>query len=179
MALSEFVAMETAYLALEQLDPGARQRALHWLTDALSVGDSLPKAPGNVGSEPNQNTRTPQSEPRRPRDSAPTRRTAKAAGPAATPAAKAATGKAVAGKATAGKATAGRAIAGRATVGRAAAGTGERAYRRMPEASDVLAAYQQVGSVSGLADHYGVPRHTVQGWARRLRREGYDIGRTA
>jgi transposase len=49
----------------------------------------------------------------------------------------------------------------------------------MPEASDVLAAYQQVGSVSGLADHYGVPRHTVQGWARRLRREGYDIGRTA
>jgi hypothetical protein len=170
LALSEFVAMETAYLALEQLDPGARQRALHWLTDALSVGDSLPKAPGNVGSEPNQNTPTPQSEPRRrPRVSAPTRRTAKAASPAATPAAKAATGKAIAGKATAGK----------ATVGRAAAGTGERAYRRMPEASDVLAAYQQVGSVSGLADHYGVPRHTVQGWARRLRREGYDIGRTA
>jgi transposase len=49
----------------------------------------------------------------------------------------------------------------------------------MPDPADVLAAYRQVGSVSALADHYGVPRHTVQGWARRLRREGYDIGRSA
>jgi transposase len=49
----------------------------------------------------------------------------------------------------------------------------------MPDADAVLAAYEEVGSVSGLADYFGVPRHTVQGWARRLRREGYDIGRTA
>jgi hypothetical protein len=45
LALSEFVAMETAYLALQQLDPAGRQRALHWLTDALSVSGPLPKAP--------------------------------------------------------------------------------------------------------------------------------------
>jgi transposase len=47
----------------------------------------------------------------------------------------------------------------------------------MPPADEVVAAYQQVGTVSGLADHFGVPRHTVQGWARRLRRQGYQIGR--
>ena len=39
-----------------------------------------------------------------------------------------------------------------------------------------MAAYRQVGSVSGLADHLGVPRYTVQGWARRLRKQGHAIG---
>jgi transposase len=34
-----------------------------------------------------------------------------------------------------------------------------------------------VGSVSGLAEHFDVPRHTVQGWARQLRIQGYTIGR--
>ena len=49
----------------------------------------------------------------------------------------------------------------------------------MPDADEVMAAYAQVGTVSGLADFYGVPRHTVQGWARRLRREGHSIGQGA
>jgi transposase len=40
-----------------------------------------------------------------------------------------------------------------------------------------MAAYQQVGTVTGLAEHFGVPRHTVTGWARRLRDQGHDIGR--
>ena len=44
-------------------------------------------------------------------------------------------------------------------------------------AEEVMAAYQQVGSVSGLADHFNVPRHTVQGWARQLRKQGHAIGR--
>ena len=57
-----------------------------------------------------------------------------------------------------------------------AAPAGERAYRRMPNPDEVLDAYRQVGTVSGLAEHFGVPRHTVQGWARRLRREGHTIG---
>ena len=57
--------------------------------------------------------------------------------------------------------------------------TGERAYRRMPPAEDVMAAYQQIGSISGLAEHFNVPRHTVQGWARQLRKNGYAIGRNA
>jgi transposase-like protein len=48
----------------------------------------------------------------------------------------------------------------------------------MPPADEVMAAYEQTGSVSGLADVFAVPRHTVQGWARQLRRQGYTIGRT-
>jgi transposase-like protein len=47
----------------------------------------------------------------------------------------------------------------------------------MPPAEEVMAAYQQVGTVSGLADHFNVPRHTVQGWARQLRKQGHAIGR--
>src|SRR5260370_32416335 len=45
LPLSEFVAMETAYVALQQLDAAARQRALHCLTNALSVSGPLPQAP--------------------------------------------------------------------------------------------------------------------------------------
>jgi transposase-like protein len=47
----------------------------------------------------------------------------------------------------------------------------------MPEAAEVLSAYEQAGTITALAEHYGVPRHTVTGWARRLRREGHAIGR--
>jgi len=52
---------------------------------------------------------------------------------------------------------------------RTAAGAG-RAYRRMPE--DLAAVFNRVGGASAVADHYGVPRHTVQGWLRRLRSQG-------
>jgi hypothetical protein len=45
--------------------------------------------------------------------------------------------------------------------------TGQRAYRRMPE--DFATVYQQAGSTAAVVDHYGVPRHTVHGWIRRLR----------
>jgi len=72
--------------------------------------------------------------------------------------------------------------------GRAAAGTAKkatarksakarRAYRRMPEPEQVLAAYEKVGTITGLASHFDVPRHTATGWARRLRGMGYPIGR--
>ena len=53
-----------------------------------------------------------------------------------------------------------------------------RAYRRMPEPAEVLAAYQETGSITKLAEHYGVPRHTANGWARRLRSQGHAIGRS-
>ena len=56
---------------------------------------------------------------------------------------------------------------------------GDRQYRRMPPADEVMAAYGQVGTVTGLAEHYGVPRYTVQGWARRLRDQGHQIGRNS
>jgi hypothetical protein len=38
----------------------------------------------------------------------------------------------------------------------------------MPE--DVAETFAQIGSVTALAVHYGVPRHTAQGWVNRLRR---------
>jgi hypothetical protein len=55
--------------------------------------------------------------------------------------------------------------------------TQERAYRRMPPADEVTAAYRQVGSISGLAERFNVPRHTAQGWARQLHKQGHAIGR--
>lgn len=97
-----------------------------------------------------------------------------------------------AGEPTAGR-RAGRKAAGRKaakktarkTVKKAARGrkaaSGERevrAYRRMPDPDEVLAAYAQTGSITGLAEHYGVPRHTANGWARRLRQQGHSIGRS-
>lgn len=53
--------------------------------------------------------------------------------------------------------------------GRTSGGTG-RAYRRMPD--DFAAVYQQTSSAAAVAEHYQVPRHTANGWIRRLREQG-------
>jgi hypothetical protein len=45
-----------------------------------------------------------------------------------------------------------------------------RAYRRMPD--DIIDTYAQLHSITALAAHYGVPRHTAQGWMNRLRKQG-------
>ena len=55
--------------------------------------------------------------------------------------------------------------------------TGRRIRRQMPPAEQVIAAYEQAGTINGLADHFDVPTHTVYSWARTLRSRGYDIGR--
>jgi hypothetical protein len=47
------------------------------------------------------------------------------------------------------------------------AAAGRRAYRRMPD--DFATVYGQAGSAAAIADHYQVPRHTANGWIRRLR----------
>jgi hypothetical protein len=65
------------------------------------------------------------------------------------------------------KATRARVAAKKAARG---AGGQGRAYRRMPE--DLAAVFNRVGGASAVAEHYGVPRHTVQGWLRRLRSQG-------
>lgn len=44
-----------------------------------------------------------------------------------------------------------------------------RAYRRIP--TDLADTFAELGSVTKVAAHYGVPRHTAQGWINRLRRE--------
>jgi hypothetical protein len=44
---------------------------------------------------------------------------------------------------------------------------GGRVYRRTPE--DLGAVYQQAKTAAAVADHYGVPQHTAQGWIRRVK----------
>jgi hypothetical protein len=75
------------------------------------------------------------------------------------------------------KTTAKATKAARKATKRAAESTGTRAYRRMPEADEVMDVYQRTGSITAVAEHFGVPRHTVAGWARRLRAQGHAIGR--
>jgi hypothetical protein len=61
---------------------------------------------------------------------------------------------------------------GAAKAGRAAkaATGGERAYRRAP--GDLVEVFGELGGVTAVARHYGVPRYTAQSWIRRLRNEG-------
>jgi hypothetical protein len=51
----------------------------------------------------------------------------------------------------------------------AAASAAERVYRRMPD--DFTAVYRRTGTAAAIAAHYGVPRHTAQGWIRRQRKQ--------
>ncbi len=73
--------------------------------------------------------------------------------------------KAGARKAAGTKATVRRA---KRTTASASGGTAARVYRRMPD--DLAATFASVSSISAVARHYGVPRHTAQGWVARLRR---------
>lgn len=45
-----------------------------------------------------------------------------------------------------------------------------RVYRRAPD--DLAVVLAQVGTARAVAEHYDVPRHTAQGWLRRLRAAG-------
>jgi hypothetical protein len=78
--------------------------------------------------------------------------------------------KAAGRKAPAQKATRARTRANKTTTRETA--NGRRAYRRMPDAAEVAAAYRQAGSASGVAEYFDVPRHTAAGWIRRLRGQG-------
>lgn len=59
--------------------------------------------------------------------------------------------------------------AARTTAKKAVSG-GERAYRRAP--GDLVQVFNELGGVTAVARHYGVPRHTAQSWVRRMRNEG-------
>ena len=161
MALTELTALDDAYKALQPLGQAAQRRALQWLTDALIPGDDLPGAPAQP------DTTTPEitvpaaepaaaAEPARRRKSAASARKAKPAAASST-------------------ARRGRRLKGGTSKATVAEG---RPYRRMPDPDTIMKAYRKVGTVSGLADRFNVPRHTVNHWARRLRSQGYDIGRT-
>jgi hypothetical protein len=61
--------------------------------------------------------------------------------------------------------------AAKATVAKkAATARGERAYRRMPD--DIANVFTRQPGAAAIAAHYGVPRHTANGWLRRLRDQG-------
>ena len=51
----------------------------------------------------------------------------------------------------------------------AAGSSGERVYRKMPD--DFAAVYRQAGTAAAIADHYGVPRYTAQGWIGRHKKQ--------
>ncbi|MET7420880.1 hypothetical protein [Dactylosporangium sp. NPDC005555] len=170
MALSELAAVEAAYQVLHPLDAAGRRRALQWLSDALGAEGPLPEsAPGTATSaERTGGDRGPEHAPAT--KSASTRTSRRRATAEAT--------EATAVQSPAAQSPAGRPRRVRAARQAAApVETRERAYRRMPPAEEVMAAYQQVGSISGLAEHFNVPGHTAQGWARQLRKQGHAIGR--
>jgi hypothetical protein len=167
MALSELAAVELAYQVLQPLDAAGRRRALQWLSDALGAEGPLPEsAPGTAtsagqASEDGAPRREPATKPASTRT--PRRRVS-----TETPAAKTPEPETPASRPR------------RARAAKRAAApveSSERVYRRMPPAEEVMAAYRKVGSVSGLADHFNVPRYTVQGWAGQLRKQGHAIGR--
>jgi hypothetical protein len=166
MALSELAAVEAAYQVLHPLDAAGRRRALQWLSDALSAEGPLPESAAGTATsaERTGGDRAPEHAPATKSASTRTsRRRATTEATAQSPAA---------------ESPAGRPRRVRPPRQAAApAETRERAYRRMPPAEEVMAAYLQVGSINGLAQHFNVPGHTAQGWARQLRKQGHAIGR--
>jgi hypothetical protein len=173
MALSELAALEAAYQALQPLDAAGRRRALQWLSDALDSAGPLAARPADDAqpdaSRPENVQDAPEAEGtagRRPR------RGRTKATPSTAPAAPS---KVSAGRRPAPAASPRR----RRSASSGGSAPEGRAYRRMPPAEEVMATYAKVGTISGLAEHYDVPRHTAQGWARQLRRQGYAIGRNA
>jgi hypothetical protein len=174
MALSELAALDAAYQALRPLDPAGRRRSLQWLSDALATEAPLTPLPTNV--EPAANGGAEPAPTDNPYNGAagraarqPRRRSSASTGDTAT---------AAAGARTRGRRAGRPAMTETAKRAKTAARQGARPYRRMPAADSVMAAYRRVGSVSALAEHFDVPVHTVQGWARQLRRHGYAIGQT-
>ena len=165
MALTELTALDDAYKALQPLGQAARRRALQWLSDALVAGNNLPDTPAQPDTTAPDTTalETTASAVESVTVAAPARRRKSAV----------ATSKPA--PAASSNARRGRRLNGSASQATVAA---ERPYRRMPDPDTIMKAYRKVGTVTGLADRFDVPRHTVTHWARRLRSQGYDIGRT-
>jgi hypothetical protein len=149
MTLSELTALETAYQVLQPLDNTARRRALQWLADALSQTQPLVPSVAAPGSAPTVAAAQ-----------APARRRTKST----------ITSKRVNARKV-------KTATHNGAKKKASSGSAERAYRRMPEPALVMKAYERIGTITGLAEHFDVPQHTVTHWARRLRTQGYQIGR--
>lgn len=162
MTLTELTAMETAYHVLKPLDETGRRRALQWLADALT--DNRPLAVTTAQTIAGESVSAPAVERNQ--------RTAQSA--VASPATARVTKRSVT-KAKSNPTTS--TDRGRKRKAAKGSGGGQRPYRRMPDPSDIMTAYKRIGTISGMAEHFDVPHHTVTHWARRLREQGYDIGR--
>ena len=178
MALTELTALDDAYKALQPLGQAAQRRALQWLTDALIPGQALPDTP----AQPDTGTTVPETTVPETTAFETTRPAAEPETVAAPPrgrktAAAAAKPTPVAAfSAASSDARRGRRV--KASALQQATVAKERPYRRMPDPDIIMKAYRKVGTVTGLADRFEVPRHTVNHWVRRLRDQGYEIGRT-
>ncbi|OJF14953.1 hypothetical protein [Couchioplanes caeruleus] len=71
-------------------------------------------------------------------------------------------------KTPAGRKKVAKSVPARKTAAAAASAGKGRVYRRTPD--DLAAVYKQAGSATAIAEHYGVPRHTAQGWIQRMRK---------
>ncbi|MEV6602398.1 hypothetical protein AB0M36_36945 [Actinoplanes sp. NPDC051346] len=78
---------------------------------------------------------------------------------------------------TAGRRKAAPAAAAKKAAAGTASGSKGRVYRRTPD--DLAKVFKKAGSASAVADHYGVPRYTAQGWIQRLRKNEAASVRTA
>ncbi|HZM78894.1 MAG TPA: hypothetical protein VFC19_24460 [Candidatus Limnocylindrales bacterium] len=159
MATDELAAIEAAYHALQPLNADARRRALQWLSAALDESRPLDSSP-TESAAPQARVTVAATKPR-PQG---TRRREVAAKAMTAQKAKKTKPATVAPRR-------------RPTKRDAASADGHRVYRRMPEAEVVIDAYQQSGTIVGLAEHFDVPLYTANHWARRLRDQGYHIGR--
>jgi pyruvate/2-oxoglutarate dehydrogenase complex dihydrolipoamide acyltransferase (E2) component len=131
-----------------------------------AAAPSEAEPPTAVAPKPRRAKRTPAADPTPEPAARPRARRAPAATSAGVKATKAGAKRGGGATATAGKRSS------RKTA--APAPTGGRVYRRMPE--DFTAVYQQAGTAAAIADHYGVPRHTAQGWIRRVKSTNATTG---
>jgi outer membrane biosynthesis protein TonB len=132
---------------------------------------TIPEAP--IAEEPVEEPEPP-ADAQRPLKARRPAKSARAAKSTRAPAEKTPAEKVNKRKAAAAKAAASKATGAARAAGRKAAKAGSehavRAYRRMPD--DVVEVYRQAGGATAMANHYGVPTYTAQGWLRRLRQRG-------
>jgi hypothetical protein len=101
-----------------------------------------------------------------PTDGAPLTTTERPAEPARESTAQPASRRAPASRRGRAKSSAGR----NATAARTSHLRSGRAYRKAPDPAELEAAYLESGTINGVAEHFGVPVHTAQGWISRMRR---------
>ncbi len=79
------------------------------------------------------------------------------------------------GKGTGTTRTAAKRRRGKSTVKTVKTATSGREYRRAPQAEELQRVIREHGGPTAAARHLNVPLHSVQGWLRRYRSQGYEF----